>query len=482
VTELPFYAGAGLLRPGLASWSVEAGMVRRGYGIVSDGYAKAAGASTVRIGVFDWLTLEAHAEGMSGLAMGGAGAVVRVGTLGILTASLAGSTSGPNQGGQASLGFERQGQVLSFAAAVIQGTSGFRDIAARSGSPVVRSAWRVSGGISLGRFGSLGIGYVSQSGSFDRGGDGRRADGLSGSGYGLLTASYTLPLTERVSFFATGYDSLRGAQGMGISAGVSISLQPRRSASANFAYDRRGGATGNIQFNQAATLPGEFGLHVLDQEGTQARRFAQAEYLAGWGRTQIGVEQDGHSQAVQAEAHGAVVFAGGGLFAANRIEDSYAVVRSGDIPNVGVEAENRPVGRTDGSGRLLVTGLRAWEANTLSLVARDLPADVEAPALRTRVSPRARSGVLVDFATRRSRAAIVVLTDAGGTHLPLGTQVRAEEGGTGVVGFDGETYLTDLPPAVVLVGTLAGGRTCRARFDYLPEPGTQPRIGPVPCQ
>ena len=84
LTTVPFYVTPKLLKEGLASYSLEAGSVRNGYGAVSDLYSGAAGNASVRYGVTDWLTLEAHSEGSTGLALAGAGAAVRVGTLGVI--------------------------------------------------------------------------------------------------------------------------------------------------------------------------------------------------------------------------------------------------------------------------------------------------------------------------------------------------------------------------------------------------------------
>jgi outer membrane usher protein len=97
-TILPFYASASLLAPGLSSWSIEAGAPRLAYGTAADTYVKTPIASaTFRHGIFDWLTLEGHAEGGAGLANGGLGAAVRTGTFGVAEASFAGSTfSGSN--------------------------------------------------------------------------------------------------------------------------------------------------------------------------------------------------------------------------------------------------------------------------------------------------------------------------------------------------------------------------------------------------
>lgn len=43
-------------------------------------------------------------------------------------------------------------------------------------------------------------------------------------------------------------------------------------------WDRRGGLSSAAQFDRAAFVPGDAGLHAADIEGTQPRRSVQAEY------------------------------------------------------------------------------------------------------------------------------------------------------------------------------------------------------------
>ena len=90
----PFYASASLLAPGLSSWSVEAGLPRLSYGSTSDAYIESPlGSATLRRGICDGLTMEAHAEGGAGVANGGVGAVIKTGTIGVAAAAISGSSS-----------------------------------------------------------------------------------------------------------------------------------------------------------------------------------------------------------------------------------------------------------------------------------------------------------------------------------------------------------------------------------------------------
>ncbi|MGB8839960.1 MAG: fimbria/pilus outer membrane usher protein, partial [Aliidongia sp.] len=157
---LPFYASTQLLAPGLDSFSLEAGAVRRNFGLLSDDYADPAGAVSYRHGLSSWLTLEGHAEAAPSLAMGGGGAVVDVAHLGVASLFAAGSTSSGRSGGQFGGGIERITSIVSFSASTLIASRDFQDIAAASGDPVPRSLSRMSTGVSLGGLGSLGLAYT----------------------------------------------------------------------------------------------------------------------------------------------------------------------------------------------------------------------------------------------------------------------------------------------------------------------------------
>jgi len=83
------------------------------------------------------------------------------------------------------------------------------------------------------------------------------------------------------------------------------------------------------------------------------------------------------------------VLTGGGLFVSPRIDDAFAVVDTG-VPGVGVSLENRPVGKTDSSGLLMVPGLRAYETNRLTIDPDDLPPGADVATLARDTAPRNR--------------------------------------------------------------------------------------------
>lgn len=485
VTTIPFYISPTMLRPGLAAFSVEAGAARRDYGFQSDDYTPVLGSGTLRYGVNHWLTVEGHAEGTGGLEMAGLGGLIAVGNLGVVAASAAASR-GLSSGTQFTLGFQRQSTLLSFGASVTRATSGFRDLASVTGAPIVRSVSQANVGLSLGRFGSFAAAYVQQKGTATAASVAAQQTVATpllpiAPSFRVITASYTNQLTERLSLLATAFESVSGTRDFGFEIGLSFSFGNRGNLFAGASHDSTTGTSSIAQLQQSAYLPGEFGYSLLDQEGGNPRRLGQGQYIGDLGEAIIGVDQAPGYTAGRAELRGATGWLAGAPFVTRWIDDSFAVVQSGDTPGIGVLSENRLVGRTDSSGRLLVPDLRGWDTNAIALQPTDLPPDVTAGSIRELVRPPEKSGVAVKFQVQRARSAIVVLVDTGGKPLPVGTQLQRADGSAAIVGYDGETYLEDLAPDDTITAEPHGSR-CHAKFHYKPVPGSIPRIGPVVCQ
>ena len=180
---------------------------------------------------------------------------------------------------------------------------------------------------------------------------------------------------------------------------------------------------------------------------------------------------------------GALVASGGGLFATNRIDDAFAVVDAG-APGVDVLFENRSVGTTGRSGKLLVPGLRSYDTNSLAIDPATLPLDADVPATSSTIRPAHRSGVKVDFAVSANPAsAMVALVTPQGEPMPVGlTAVLTGTGEPFLIGYDGMVYALGLAAQNEMMVQNADGSTCRAEFAYVDEPGTISQIDGVVCQ
>ena len=152
-------------------------------------------------------------------------------------------------------------------------------------------------------------------------------------------------------------------------------------------------------------------------------------------------------------------------------------------PGVRVLSENRFVGETDEDGRLLVSGLRSHQRNTISIDPAGLPINADIDMANQEVIPAFKSGVFVDFKVEtKPSSAILILKRPDGSFVEAGLGGRIEgSDGPFVVGYDGQAYVKNLGASNTAVIKLGSGE-CRATFAFEPKEDTQAVIGPVVCQ
>ena len=496
-TELPFYASPAMLAPGLQTYSAEAGVVRRDWGIVSDDYGSPAAAATYRRGLSPVLTVEGHGEASRGMYMAGAGGFLNLDNLAVANLAAAGSTVSGNAGAQLSAGLQHIDPRLSAGASATLASRNFGDIAAVNGDPAARLQVNANAGLSLGRFGSVGVTYIG----LERAAAPPPVGVVAPLGLVLsqsplpartvlfqppershiVAASYSVQL-GRVFLYATLFDDLANHANRGAMLQLTIPLGPRSSASAGV-QSASGVRSAQLQVAQSANTIGDWGYEILGAPDHPNHEFAELSYKSPWGLVSAGADRFAHRTTLQAEAQGALSFVDASLFPSNRVDDSFAVVDTNGIAGVRVRQENRDVGRTDAGGRLLVPDLRSFEVNHLSIEPLDAPIDATVPFAARDVRPQDRSGVIVRFPIERSHGALLRLRDEAGAPIPFGSVATLRSTGAAVpVGYDGQAYFVDLRPRNTVDVERPDGRRCTVIFGYRPIPGDIPAIGPLRCR
>jgi outer membrane usher protein len=314
----------------------------------------------------------------------------------------------------------------------------------------------------------------------------------------IISATYTRPLPYRGSFFTTLFTDLRRRNDVNVFAGVSFPLGADLLGDTWLSRDGRGGdavVSAGVNTGRSGTAvgvdvtkplrsePGSFGYRFRDVEGTrlQQQRTVGFGYRGNSGEVTVTATQNASGVYGTGQFDGAVVFAGGGLFLGNRIDDAFAIVDVG-APDVDVSFDNRRIARTGANGKALVPGLRAYQSNKVSIDTTNLPLTASVPTTQEFVAPADRSGVVVDFGVKTdSRSAIVILTGRDGKPLTAGLHGKSQTGEAFVVGYDGRAFISGLQPSNTIVIELDNG-TCRAEFPFASQGNTQPTIGSVPCQ
>jgi outer membrane usher protein len=496
---LPFYTSAQLLRPGFMDFSLEAGFPRVGYGTVFDSYlSEPVAAASLRRGIFDWLTVEAHAEAGLGVANGGAGLTATTGSLGAASLAASSSTHANQTGFQVYASYEASLLGFSINAALQRTFGPYEDLASitarapeRAGGrssfaglsfispyellPLFSSArppkalYRVSGGFPL----PYGDSTVSASYiHLDNGEFGRS---------NLVSASWARTFGGAGTVSATAFADLADRATKGFFFTWSVPIGEAISASAALSRSGRDIARSVDILKPLAHASNSFGWRLRGTEGAWAEVEAAGGYRSSYGRIEGSVAQGRTGSGGTVEIEGAVATIGGGVFFANRIDDAFAVVETG-VPGLEVFHENRPVGRTDANGRAFIPRLRAYEKNKIAVDPGNAPINAEIKSTQEIVAPADRAGIRVDMAVRTdTRSAIVVLTSPDGKAVPAGSAGALLGGESFVVGYDGRAFITDLKAENEVAVELPSGQ-CRASFSYAPHADRQVVIGPVACR
>jgi len=510
-TEVPFFASSRLLRAGLMDYSGELGFARQYYDVESTSYSKKlVGSASLRRGIFDWLTVEGHAEGGAGLENAGVGLAARTFNRGIVTAAVSGSHINGGNGMQAFAGFDTRLFGMFIGGSMQRSFGNYQDLAsvtAPSGPSGASNActtvstsvaWnpgftticaqlkppKAQDRISLGvpvpfDKSTLGASFI-------------RTTDANGKKSQIASLNYSRNLFYDASMFISAYHDFvpnpnaaataKHRRDTGVVFGVSMPLGSRISASSSVSASQSGV---NFDTNASRALDrevGSYGWRLHDSEGKASYRTADASYRADFARLNAGVAQYGSQASVNAEAEGAIAVLGGGVFLSNRIDDSFAVVDAG-LPGVDVLYENQKIGKTNSSGKRLVPNLRAFESNKVTIDPNGLPLDAETGLTQSVVSPNDRSGVVVNFGVKKNvQAAIVIINDKAGK--PLSAGLSGTLSGTNeafVTGYDGRSYIRQLS-AQNRITIENAGQNCTAQFNYTPQPGTQVVVGPIVCQ
>lgn len=473
----PFYTSSELLKPGLRQYSLQAGLARRNWGTIDGAYGKMAGAALIRQGINPKLTLEASTEETVGATNIGGGGVYEVGTLGVVSGDVAVTNGDGLWGGLYEVGAQHIGMKLSVGGQWIEATKNYRDVAAMNGEGVSRRQVSAYFSLASKRLGSIGAAY----------GDVRQDAPVV-----QIPFNQMAPLTNRIvsfnasrlwhklNFYVDDYINLTGEGNYnGLEGGINITFGHRSSVEVGATSD----GIGFTQVQQSAPDIGDWGYDAFLSAGSSANQFGEIEYKSPFGILLGGVDVGGGPTTVQLEAQGALSYVDKGIFPSNTIYDSFAIVDTNPLKDVQVYQENRNVGNTGKSGKLLVPDMRSYDANLVSISPADVPLDVTLDNDQITIRPQDRSGVVVRFPMEISHGALVKVVDESGNPIAVGGTVTLLA--TGVmfpVGYDGDVYMKNLGPKNQITVETDKGARCSASFAYRPVPGQIPQIGPVTCK
>ncbi|MDP3675168.1 MAG: fimbria/pilus outer membrane usher protein [Novosphingobium sp.] len=463
-----FYVSRNLLTRNLSEFAVNAGFVRRRFGVRSMDYGPLAASAYFRRGLSSRVTVEGTAEWTSGLANAGARGDVVLGgvALATLEARYSRDWARGDSGTLLNVGLESSGRLISGRIGAILPSSGYRDAASKLGDPVPARQYTAQLGFDLGRKAQIQLSATRQQRRFDS-----RYPRLERES-DLANASFRTSLARNFDLFTSvGYrrGETRAFTGF---AGLSMQLGGGRNFQATVNGGSKSPTIGATSFSKR-DAEGETLGYAFDRVfGAGNRTSGSLAWRSEYGRLEVQAERVRSNLGGRLNARGSILAAGGAVFARNQTGGSYALVRTGTIDGITIMRENRPAGVTARKGLLLVENIPAQVPITFDIDADKLPADALARDTRKRITvPRRAVGLVmldvVRFVPRQIRIA-----GPDGQPLAPGTILQALPSGEQLMsGFDGVVDFNAGGSDRQLAVSGPGGSFCVADID-LPALGS----------
>lgn len=458
-----YYTSPELLRAGLSDYSFEAGVARRDFGTRSFAYGSVFAAATYRYGLTDRLTAETHGEATATLQQAGAAADFVLPGIALIKLGGAASHSPSGLGVMATAAIQRNAPRISYGVTaellsdsyVTYGSSyrtARRSVTAFVGMPV--------------RFGSVGGSFTTRSY--------RGASSLQ-----IASLNTTIRATRYATLNLVASKTWGAVADTALQLLVLVPFGGRTSATAGVSTH---GAGQSVVATLQRNLPvGDgIGYHLSGEVGEIDRLDGEVELQTGFGSYTVEGSKTDQGGGVRVSAAGSIGMIDGTVFAARQLTQSFAAVRVGDFPDVGVYADNQLVGHTGRNGLMIVPNLRMFDDNPLRIDTDDVPISAQILTDKQSVRPPRRSGVHVDFPVVGNHDAVLTVVLADGSALPKGARVTSGSGEVTVSAAGGEIYLAKLRTTTTVTVQL---EKAACSFDVTLPPGgaAQPRLGPFTC-
>ncbi len=488
VTYSDFFLSPTLLAAGLWDFSAELGFARGNYSERSFDYStKPYFSGSVRYGWQDKATLDGHVEAGMDLLLAGGGISLPVANKALFSFSGAGSFHKNGSGFLAAASVETNLFGLSINARSQRTFGDFKDIAAITASDFSKLPTASGSLLSAGAFPkaidqiSIGLPFPKWQAAVNM--SFVHTDSKGSKANNVLAASISKSLFGNASLYGTAFTDIKDFKNPSLFVGLSIPLGKLGSVSAGGAQSKGQGWRATTTYSKPMRNEvGSFGWRVQDQEGATSIRNGAVSYRGSAMTVEGRLSQTGKDLEYSAYVDGAVALTKSGVFATNRIDDSFAVVNVG-VPDVPVLVENRVIGRTNSSGTFLIPSLHSFDRNKIAIDPSKLPVNASIPKTTTTVIPSYRSGVLVNFGIQtQTSSAIVIVHDVNGKPLEAGTAGKSgEEGNEVVAGFDGRVFVEKLSAHNKITFETKAG-FCDVVFDFQQKEDTQMEVGPVICR
>jgi outer membrane usher protein len=400
--RLPYYLSETLLKKGLHEYSYNFGYQRENYGVESNQYKYYSFLGFHRYGFSDSLTAGIRGEvSEKVINIGISSTFLLPWDLGVVNGAVAWGDSMERdvKGWAGSMGYLYQGRNLNL---FFLGRGFSRDYTNLFlEAQKERTKFEASGGAGYSStlLGSLSVGFTD-------------AQKYVGTNTKNLFANYSKMITDSLNFTATFRRDLE-VNTTEIMLGLSYYFKYGITASASY---QKTDKTSNERIQIVKNLPlGEgFGGRVsFERNQGEKENFnnydLQLQYNGRYGQYSGEITSVNRMEAYTLSAGGAITFVKDSFNITRPIQDSFGLVKVGDLKGVRVYLNNQEMGKTGKSGKVIIPDMSSYYENQVSISDKDMPMEYSVTDVMRYVSPPLRSGSFIEFGATKIQSIIGLL-------------------------------------------------------------------------
>ena len=481
-----------LMAKGALGYSASAGKFRNGNGYFSPGFAQGnlsygLGANTSllagMIASDDYIAMSAgggmYSPMLGAFSLTGAFSTVQLASFPGEKGRLSGIS------GQASWSRNIGGVALGFAATryASRNFRSFSDVQQMKPGEMneaskQRATYTLSLSRSFGAFGSLSL----SGNQTEYWGGGRPQRGYTLS-YNTSIHDVGVGVSAGYNSYSSGNNTNTGTVRNDKSISVNISLPlgkwlpgGDRNVNGTYMYSENGGRATQQAGVSGSLLNGRASYAVSQGWGDSDSRNASLSYSSRYAGLNSGYSTSGRNRSWTYGMSGAVLVHPHGVTLSRQLslDGANALIEMPGIGNVRVGGVE-----TDWRGYAVVSGLTPYDLNRMNVDTSSLPGNVEIESSSKNTVPTRGAVVRVRFAGSQGYRILFELSRAAGGSIPFGAVVslkqKTNDAGaprTGIVGDNGQAYLSGLPEKGRLLVTWAEGDNNRCTADYQIPAGT----------
>ncbi len=472
--KIPYYTAPNLLKEGLSDFSFESGFQRNNYAIKNNQYKNFLVNYNYIYGVTNKWTTEVHFESLGEFSTIGATNNVQIGNYGVVSVSLASNLRKAKNAQKAMVAYHYQDQRFNFYVNANKNVGNYYDvydsydtynsygnydnyyIYNRYNKGSSKLNYQANIGFFDQTIGNISVNFLSSVEGYNRGYRHHRHH-YATTRRNIISANYNRPIRQ------SGY--VRFAWGKDL----------KKANNYNFAYVSLGFNLGN----QSISISNSY----YNKRNTQQLSLSSiSDNIIGWqynanlikGRTndyniqinRTGERLDnslylykyGNNKTIQLDIRGSIVGLKNRVFFTRPINDALALVKVGEIKDVPVYVDNLVSGYTNKDGEVLIPSVLSYSPSEVRIDDEKLPLNSKLLNSSLNISPKWRSGVMIDFGVSNIRSVEMILVDKNNQDILLGSTVTLNKiKESAFVGYDGKLYISDIGNLDLLEGKACKG-------------------------